>query len=640
MIKPEMPASHISKEVGAMPKILQNAKSLWSAFSLSSRNSAIWTLPLALCVGLGTSILKSASADYPISTQYSGDLFIDDVNDDIYIAEVDSESIEAKLLIEVLERFLRSNSRKEDSIWWLSKSGSISVVDEEDSTRAIIPNLKVVFITGKKETSLEIGDIELQFHSVSDDILHISVQFPSRVSLRNPDGSVAAELQMGSSNFALNWHSGLKTIIGYDFALHNMSLLLDNSPLAIVERIDGTAKLEDHSYDLWSGHLTLRIKNLDSSFLTIDELDTGRSVKNLQLRKFNAVVKDVDPDGRFGNWFFGGAFYPTEWYEHLISRENALPLIDAARSLLPFRGEGSDRLLLRDLSVPGYISITKIRYQRHDHTDIRGLGNFSMQASIEGIDVPTNGDNLIIEDLVPKNVNIDFNIADLPQVALVDILRAIVVDGLKVEWGNLSKQNVKNAALKLLFSHISEISMVLANAGTKISMSDAAIKAPSYVVRLKGEAIAEPSAKARFLGNLEFDVSNGNKTIDRFMDIAQSNESELFLSLFRRLKGSQKTRRGISHSSSEVYRLAVGYDGRIRLNETDLGSVLPKDTKFEFKSPKTARKIGAPTASMESDSEEIKSIVLRLRRLKALFEEGLIQKDEYDEKRREIIKSL
>jgi len=47
-----------------------------------------------------------------------------------------------------------------------------------------------------------------------------------------------------------------------------------------------------------------------------------------------------------------------------------------------------------------------------------------------------------------------------------------------------------------------------------------------------------------------------------------------------------------------------------------------------------------PTLPREKVSGEKEDIEKRLRRLKTLFEKGLIQRDEYDEKRREIIKSL
>ena len=47
-----------------------------------------------------------------------------------------------------------------------------------------------------------------------------------------------------------------------------------------------------------------------------------------------------------------------------------------------------------------------------------------------------------------------------------------------------------------------------------------------------------------------------------------------------------------------------------------------------------------PTLPRKEESRGKDDIENRLRRLKTLFEKGLIQKDEYDEKRREIIKSL
>ena len=57
-------------------------------------------------------------------------------------------------------------------------------------------------------------------------------------------------------------------------------------------------------------------------------------------------------------------------------------------------------------------------------------------------------------------MNIHFNMANLRQVALVERLVAIVVDGVKIVFGHISEQNVKDSSLDNLFSHISEISMV------------------------------------------------------------------------------------------------------------------------------------------------------------------------------------
>ena len=194
----------------------------------------------------------------------------------------------------------------------------------------------------------------------------------------------------------------------------------------------------------------------------------------------------------------------------------------------------------------------------------------------------------------------------------------------------MSKQEIDDAILKLLFTHIGEFSKILAEAKTKVSINNTVIKAPFYEAHLKGEITAEPRAVGKFLGNMELNVSDDKMVINQIIENL----------LTQKLKIGQKISGVTSSSSNYTYRLAVGQDGRIRLNGTDLGPLLPENTGFEKTPPLTKRKIEMPTLHREKLSGEKEGIEKRLRRLKTLFEKGLIQRDEYDEKRREIIKSL
>ena len=86
---------------------------------------------MALCLGLASSYSENAIADYYSSTSIARYYPLDRSKDKILIAGIDSDSHEAKSLIQLLESFLLSNTRNSDRAWWISTSGSISVVDEE-----------------------------------------------------------------------------------------------------------------------------------------------------------------------------------------------------------------------------------------------------------------------------------------------------------------------------------------------------------------------------------------------------------------------------------------------------------------------------------------------------------------------------
>jgi hypothetical protein len=194
---------------------------------------------VALCLGLASSYSENAIADYYSSTSIAQYHPLDRSKDKILIAGIDSDSHEAKSLIQLLESFLLSNTRNSDRAWWISTSGSISVLDEEDGVRAIIPDVKVVFNIDKKENLLvEIGDLELRISQESGEGLNISVQLPSPFRLRNPNGSVAAELSFNSSQFTLNWDSELKTIIGNQFDFRDISLREKDNLIGRIERIE------------------------------------------------------------------------------------------------------------------------------------------------------------------------------------------------------------------------------------------------------------------------------------------------------------------------------------------------------------------------------------------------------------------
>jgi hypothetical protein len=445
-------------------------------------------------------------ADYPPTPQYDRGILSNGSNDKILIANTDSENREAKSLIQLLESFLLSNTRNSDRAWWISTSESISVLDEEDGVRAIIPDVKVVFNIDKKENLLvEIGDLELRISQESGEGLNISVQLPSPFRLRNPNGSVAAELSFNSSQFTLNWDSELKTIIGNQFDFRDISLREKDNLIGRIERIESTGKLDEQQKGFWAGFSTFRMQNLVGPIIEIDEWESKFSINGLRLREITTAMKEIDSDGRFGSWFYGGAFYPTSMYEYALSRENIVPFIDATRKTLPALGDGSTQSLLHEISFPGLFSVTDIRAISDYHRD---AGNLSTSAVVEvdGIHVSENPEYFAFQSLIPTSFKLDLNFDRIPEISLVDILRTVTIDALKENWSVMSKREEGDAILKILFSHISEFPMALANAESKVSINDTVIKAPLYEARLKGNATAEPTAKGRFLGNLELNM--------------------------------------------------------------------------------------------------------------------------------------
>jgi len=185
--------------------------------------------------------------------------------------------------------------------------------------------VKVVFNIDKKENLLvEIGDLELRISQESGEGLNISVQLPSRIVLRNTNGTVGFEIRIGSSKFSLIWDTVLKTIVGNHIDFQGISFTSNDNFTAQVERIALIGKLDERSKGIWSGSQTFRMENLVSSIIKIDEVETQQSVKNLRLNVFTTAIKEIDHDGRFGSWFFGGAFYPNKLYEYSLTRENVI----------------------------------------------------------------------------------------------------------------------------------------------------------------------------------------------------------------------------------------------------------------------------------------------------------------------------
>ena len=86
----------------------------------------------------------------------------------------------------------------------------------------------------------------------------------------------------------------------------------------------------------------------------------------------------------------------------------------------------------------------------------------------------------------------------------------------------------------------------------------------------------------------------------------------------------------------------------MQLNGTDLGPLLPEDTKFELMPPLTerkidkyeTRKISLPPKPAKLQANDNLGIKPRLERVKKLLEQELITPDEAAEKRKEILKEL
>jgi hypothetical protein len=194
----------------------------------------------------------------------------------------------------------------------------------------------------------------------------------------------------------------------------------------------------------------------------------------------------------------------------------------------------------------------------------------------------------------------------------------------------MSKDKKDDAISKLLFTHIGEFSKILAKTDTKVSINNTVIKAPFYEAHLKGEITAEPRAVGKFLGNMELNLKDDKKVINQIIENLLSQKLDI----------GQKISGVSSNSSNYKYRLAVGHDGRIRLNGTDLGPLLPEDSRLGSTPSSIKQRVEMPTLPRKEEPRGKDDIENRLRRLKTLFEKGLIQKDEYDTKRREIVKSL
>ena len=162
-------------------------------------------------------------------------------------------AVDAKLLQQRLDEFVTAVTKPDPASEVIAKAeGAAKVETAGDGTvTATLPRLTV---SSKDGGSAVLDPITLRFANGGDGLVNVEAKLPSSLAIKDKDGKVEGEVQIGSQALKAVWSEKLQTLSGVDMRLTNLAIKSSTSSgSGSIGQIAFTGKLESKGSGLYDG---------------------------------------------------------------------------------------------------------------------------------------------------------------------------------------------------------------------------------------------------------------------------------------------------------------------------------------------------------------------------------------------------
>lgn len=208
-------------------------------------------------------------------------------------------AVDSKMLQQRLDQFVTAVTKPEAGSEFTAKADGAAKVEtaSDGSVTGTLPRLS---FTNKDGGTAVLDPITLHFANGGDGIVNVDVKIPSSLSIKDKDGKVQGEVQIGSQTLKGVWVEKLQTLNNVEMRLTNLAIKSSTGEgSGTIGQIALTGKLDSTGGGLYDGKYDLTISNfvaVDTTAKTttkMDSLGVVSTIKGAKMEEWAKAAKEA-----------------------------------------------------------------------------------------------------------------------------------------------------------------------------------------------------------------------------------------------------------------------------------------------------------------------------------------------------------
>ena len=458
----------------------------------------------------------------------------------------------------------------------LSLEGDVTVVPDGQYYAITLPHISLNAHDGRK---LDIGVIKANTSSIENDLIAVNLLLPTPMVLYNTDGSAQYELSIGQQNFSGTFYPDLLNFTNLKALYKNIKITtLDPNALQgslFINSISSIIDFNKGANGYWSGPknasaqgITMQVESEDNKIvkLSIDSVESLNAYHDMDIdkalaysKRMQSLAKEVETNP-----------------EKKPTPEELKAMTADAFKIFQAMFDGLD----------SSFNINNISLQSSDAIDTKSayIDTIGGKAHVEGF----RGNNLKItsdsfmknlnisglpEDisaLVPKNINIDINIFNVPIQSVLSLSSEAIIENM----GTSEKPESSPVPMESLM----QIVQLMGNAGSTLKIENTFTDMPALHTTLSGEARADVNAEKNAVADFTLKFAGIDELVTKYQQdmklglLSPNMKGPLGGLTMLQMMGQEETDE--TGKSARSYHLELTSDGQLLLNGSDMGMMM------------------------------------------------------------------